>query len=430
MSARQSLETWNERYFDGQLPEAILGMLSAAPIERADVAAFFERYFRLMQRGHFTARDLSPLQAGVLGTLVAPILPGAWSGRIPPVTMAGRHARLDEFVRDNRYGPVGPGLILDIGCGYPATTSLDTVAALPDWQVVAADPAMPAWVVYDEDGSYATIDEERNILYMQPALPNMQGWSDILGHREGAEDRFRKLFDQLLPALDSQAEIEIDGTRLVCPHRLYKTEQISLIQQGIGEIDIDNVDVIRCYNVLVYYDADFRRQALDWFEEILTEGGLLLIGADWAHTIECRGSVYQKLGGKLVHQELAFTVDNLCAFSILPWYALVDDDYETLQLAEVTRILRGDEAFLQRLDAFGNDQRARHGLGQRGADGYYGSPDASLDPSQLWHAAQLMSRALDAELADAAVAVLQDTGLQAWVNDIGHVAIKPNGKLR
>ena len=166
---------------------------------------------------------------------------------------------------------------------------------------------------------------------------------------------------------------------------------------------------------------------MEWFSGILRDGGLLLVGADWANTTEARYSVYQKVNGRLVAREFAFSIDNLCSLTIQPWFALSDDEHETLRLAELSRELRSDDRFLRRLYEISDALHTEYDLCPRRPDGYYGDIDPSIEPADLWGRARAISRSLDDELAPAAVAILQASGHEAWVNDVGHVAVRPPG---
>ena len=90
-----------DRHLGGRPSPDCVAELAALPAERPDVRAFVERMFRLMQHAGFSSRDLSVVQGEVIGSLLSRILPGAWEGRIPPITVAGRHARIDDYLVRN-----------------------------------------------------------------------------------------------------------------------------------------------------------------------------------------------------------------------------------------------------------------------------------------------------------------------------------------
>ena len=216
MARPEIINTWNDQFFDGQLPDRYLDVLAELPMDRADVLEFMERSFGLMQRGKFGANDLTEFQCVIYGSLLAPVLPAAWDGRVPSITVPERHARIDDYVLENRWRPNEPGLFLDIGCGFPPQTTLDSVKALDNWRIVAADPSLPACVVYDSDKNYATFDAHGEIVYFQPAIPNAENWNALLSDREATVRRFKDLRDRLLPELEERGR---GSTRWSDPRR-------------------------------------------------------------------------------------------------------------------------------------------------------------------------------------------------------------------
>ena len=419
------IDTWNDRYFAGQLPDRYLDALASLPMDREDVLVFMERSFGLMQMGKFEATDLTEFQCTVYGSLLAPVLPAAWDGRVPSITVPERHTRIDDFILDNRWRPNEPGLFLDIGCGFPPQTTLDSVKALDNWRILAADPSMPACVVYDSEKNYATFDSDGEVVYFQPAVPNVENWSALLTDRDATLRRFRDLRDGLLPELGDAAEVERDGTVLVDPIRLYSGDHLSFQVGGIGQVDIQEVDAVRCFNVLFYFNPAFRRDALSWFGKILKEGGLAITGVDWIYTTDARYTVYQRVGDRLIPREFAFSIDNLCSFTPIPWFTIDPDDHETLVLNELLCELRSQDHFLDRLNEVSDALRKEHDLWPRGEDGFYIEPDTALEPTELYGRLRSISYALDSELAPVAVETLKALGRDAWINDLGHVAVQP-----
>jgi hypothetical protein len=421
MPRPEILTTWNNEFFDGKLSDGAIKSLAELPTERGDVVSFIDRHFRLMRRGAFDATDFSPMLGMILGSLLSRILPGGWSGRIPPITLASRHVLFDEYILRNRWRRPDAGLYLDIGCGFPPLTTLDSVAAFPDWQIVAADPSMPSHVVYDAEQNYATFGAGGDLYYLQPSTPTIENWNALLADRAETEAHFHRLRAQLLPQLGDAAEVSLDGARLVDPMRFYASDHLSFQAAGIGEVDICDVDIARCFNVLYYFNADFRQQAMTWFCQVLREGGLLLIGGDWAYSTESRYSVYQKVGEDLVQREFAFSVDNLVPLTTVPWFTLVEDDFETLFLADLAGTIRSNAGFLSKLYDTSDALRSEYKLSPRGPDGHYAEGD--LQTTDFWQRARDLSRVLDRELAAATVEVLNTSGHRAWVNDLGHIAV-------
>ena len=101
--------------------------LEALP-DRDDARAFLERAAALMQRARMPAQDISPFQAEMFASIASHLLPGCWGGRVPPITLVGRHVRIDQLVRKQNGDT---GRLLDVACGFPPFTTIDSSSALP-----------------------------------------------------------------------------------------------------------------------------------------------------------------------------------------------------------------------------------------------------------------------------------------------------------
>jgi hypothetical protein len=412
----------NQAYFGGRLSSAFLEGIAGLPVDRADVRCFVKRMFRLMKRGRFDETHLSQLQAEVLGTLLARILPGGWEGRIPPITLAGRHKTTDRYIVQNPWlDTKRSGTILDLGCGLPPDTTVELASSLPHWSVLGADPSLPVHVLYDNNENYASFDEHGSAYYFQPAVPTVENWNELLEDSGATRDRFERLLQESLTSAN-QATV---GTRLIPnPVRDYEKRNLSFLRGGIGKLDIEPVDIIRCFNVLYYFDNDFRQQALCWFKENLRDGGLLLIGGDWALSTEARYYTYQKINDRLRAREFAFSIDNLCPLGIMTWYTNHDDDEEVGFLSELLGIIRSDRDFVSSFYRKSDALRAQYGICARGDDGFYGAVAPSISPLDLWsHAARIADELAMSPFASAAVDILNAAGYAARQNEVGHIAI-------
>lgn len=425
----------NDRHFAGRLSPAVLEKLADLPAQRADVRAVVERLFRMMRRGGFDAADLSPSQGAFLGSMVAKVLPGAWGGRIPPITFADRHGKLDQYVATTRWlRHDAPGTFLDLGCGFPPLTTVETADHFADWQVWGVDPLIPAYLLYDERGNYAIFDDQRRAQYFQPVVPSASNWNLLLADAAATRSRFEALLATLLEgagggACRSTAPIEQHGARLLIdPVQHYGRRNLSFAAGSIGSIPLAGADVIRCFNVLGYYDDPFRQRALDWLAGILREGGLLLCGSNVGRSAASRYFVYQKVDGRLRGREFVFGIDNLCPHSINPWYAQHEDDREVGLLMDLIRALRSAPQLIASLLARSDALRAEYGISPRQADGYYGDSDATLLPWELSDRAASIGERLDAEgFSEQAAAVLTRAGYAARRSEVGHVAVAYDG---
>ncbi len=412
---RSIVERWNHAYFGGRLSPEVLAALRPLETASGEAQAFVDRAFRLMRASRFEAGDVSPLAAWQFAVIVPGLLPGAWEGAVPPITAAGRHRKLDDYVAANPWHhPGSEPVLLDLGCGFPPLTAIDTAARLPEWRIIGADPTFGRYLVYDEHGAYACFEDRERLHYYQAGTADPSTW-DLL-HRDprATRARFRRLLERLLSELPAEnggvGEVERDGARLVLnPAGRYETANLRLVSGQIGSLEIDGgADVIRCMNVLMYFDREFRQAALEWAARVLRPGGLFLCGTDSPHSTGFRYMVYQQQDGQLLPREFALSLDSVRSIDLAAWYALRDDDYEALQLVESLAVIRADAAFLRAVDA------------------HLGPLPTEVEPASLAARLPALTQRLDSEeLADCAVQALRRAGRKAWRNCVGHVAMEP-----
>jgi hypothetical protein len=147
------LDDLNQRYFSGALSPGALELMRGVERESKEVRAFVDRLCRLMRLARVEARDFSLLLAWEIGAILPRILPGAWGGIVPPITLAGRHIRIDEYVRCTPWARFAPGATLvDIGCGFPPLTTVDSATRLSGWNVIGSDPGFGRYLAYDARG--------------------------------------------------------------------------------------------------------------------------------------------------------------------------------------------------------------------------------------------------------------------------------------
>jgi hypothetical protein len=177
--------------------------------------------------------------------------------------------------------------------------------------------------------------------------------------------------------------------------------------------------------MLLYFNDEFRVEAIQQLGTMAREEGLLIFGTDWANTMECRYFTYRKQDGKIQKPEFAFSLDNLVPLAIVPWYTLHDDDREVHMLATLVEIIRADRAFLDRFLSHSDALRDEYGICPRQPDGYYGEMRSDLPASEFWNlAGRICDRLGENGMDERAVAVLNRAGWQARVNEVGHIAVK------
>lgn len=407
----------------------MLDRLHQLPVERHDARAFLERMGGLARTSGLDPRDLSPFQADILASLIARLLPGTWNGRIPPITIAGRHRKIDDLVR-RRCGD--RGRLLDIACGFPPFTTLDTAAALPGWDIIGVDRSLPEYLVDDGLGNYAVYDATGAAQYFQPIAPTADNWLALLHDTEASRRRFERLLQDLLAVRANHeapgtaaTRVEHQGATLVVhPVGQYETPTLRFVRSDLDDLQTEPANVIRCFNMLMYFDDAFRERALGHFTRLLSEGGFAICGCDWAFSMEARYATYRKTAGALVPEEFAFSLDNLVPIGILPWYTLQPDDRDAAMLASLCGVLRDDRAFFSEYSRTADALRKALGLCPRREDGHFADIDPSIPAAELWqHASEFPDR-LGTHLNEPAVRVLEAAGLRARINEVGHVAVR------
>ncbi|MGQ0775433.1 MAG: hypothetical protein ACT4NY_13575 [Pseudonocardiales bacterium] len=419
-------DRWNDAYFDSRLSPAAVAALHGLTGAGVDAQALADRAFRLMRVARFDPADLTSLTAWVIGFGAPRAVPSAWDGAVPPITMTGRHRKLDDYIARNPWHrPMGAPVLVDLGCGFPPFTTVDSAAKLTGWHIIGVDPSFSRYLVYDERDDYACFDDDGHLGYYHT--------SSIDPDPAATRARFHRLLRRLLPLLaggdtGELGEVEHLGARLVRnPLRRYECENLVLTRGEIGSFDIEcGVDVIRCMNVFMYFDHAFRERALEWACGVLRPGGLFVCGSNWTLSTSSRYTVYQEQDGHLVAREFAFSIDNLRPIALAPWYALHDDNLENLCNAEAVGIIRSDDGFRRRFDVRLDELLTLAGVCARGEDGYLAGEAGQTKLDAFENRCADLVDQLDREgfVADAA-SVLRRAGRDAWRNSVGHVAMRP-----
>jgi hypothetical protein len=427
-----SVEELFERMF-GRRPSALqLTVLKNAEIERSEVKDFIERAFRLMVISHAPPENITPSLVWILGVMIPRLLPGAWGNVVPPFTLEDRHKLIDAYLRADPWGKFPEGtVLLEMGCGFPPQTALDAARNFPHWQVIGADMQFDPYILHDADGNYACMNVDGDVRYFHPGSPNGANVASLYDDSSSTFQRFRALFAALrekLPIADHDecVSIEHEGARLMQnPIKSYERRNLMLIQAALGA-ETPQADIIRIFNVLFYFDSEFRIRAEEWALRTLRPGGLLLCGADGWQTLEARYSVYRSEHGCLVPKEFAFSLDNVRPATVVSLFCLHDQDKETFALAKLVGVLRADEGFRRDYDARFDELMAEKRIWIRQDDGFLGAPPDQLASHAWVHAYLAIQEKLEQEgFADRAVCVLQRAGYHAWINPVGHLAVDP-----
>jgi hypothetical protein len=418
-------------YLGGQIPEEMAAAISF-PTLPADVKRFISRMLILMQKADFPASDFTPTLIWQLVNVMPGFLPCAWSGRAPPLTLPMRNAKIDAYVVKHPWpdGLVNP-VFVDMGCGFPPITTLDTAAALPDWRVFGIDRSFFEYVVHEGDGNYACFNGQGTFQYFQPRM-------DLAGirmYRNQAEVRlrFERIFNDLNPLLSKETDqssetVEKNGHTLIHhPIRNYEAPNVTFIESEMADARVPPAHVIRCMNTLIYFEPETRNHMLAQAGALLADGGILIAGANLMNGACCRYTVYKKDNHSMEPTEFALGLDNLRSIGVMPWYTLHDDDPEAMLVADVIRRVRADRPFWRILTKRLDKLMANYGLFQRNSNGFLYALEGEAPAADFAQRASRLWRQLEAEgFTDGAVEALSRAGHTAWKNPVGDIAIWPN----
>jgi hypothetical protein len=424
----------NQEYFNGRLSEACLAFLRQAP-EGALAKDFVQRTFRWMKIARFSEKDFTARIAWLLGTVPRIFFqPDGRTRPIPQYTETGRHGRINDYLATSPWlDRTGPKRVLDLGCGFPPLTSVEMAKRFPEWSIIGADPSLGHYLVYDKSGDYATFDEAGRLRYFQPAESNFTHWDELFQDPEATARRFEDLLNSLLtliPASDRKRHVEVqqNGARLIQNMLAqYERSNLRFERGGIGQVGIRDVNVIRCFNVLTFFDRAFRASALQWTASELPEQGVFICGQNLKRSALLRYVVYRKEGEEMVPKEFAFSLDHLRPLYLLPWISMHDDNYESNFLAEVIGTIRADDLFTASFDGYLDRLLYERAGLQRDSNGYLQDSSEGLS----WETFIALHSAIEEEVDKAgfpqrAADILTRAGHRAWVNSVGHVAFEPS----
>ncbi len=435
MTAKAEPVDWNsieqlcDFYLDARPSAAILHILKPLAGQRSEVRDFAQRVLRLIGTAQLGSRNISPMAAFAIG-MSAGILPGAWGGKVPPITSAGRHKIIDEYITANRWQRFEPGTVMiELGCGFPPTTAIETAQRFPEWQIVGADPFFDPYILYDRNQSYACLNGAGELRYFQ-LLPtaSIKTMEDFLLLRQRVPDLFAQLKAKLAADNGEICSVEAEGSRLVrWPLRQWESANLKFIQAGVGSDELPKANVIRCFNVLMYFEKHFLRQFETWAVTKLTEGGVTIVGGNAPNGSEGYFSVYQKVEDNLIEKEFAFSVDILRPLGIMPWFSLHDESAASnLRLARLVRRLRSDAEFCAGFDAAMDQLLKDCGLLVRDANGCLASPPVPIPFDKIVQLMAAIGPQLDAAgFTERAAEACGKQGIRAWRNEVGYLAVDP-----
>ncbi|MDM8537281.1 hypothetical protein QUF70_11040 [Desulfobacterales bacterium HSG17] len=393
---------------------------------------FILRMLSLMRKAGQPATDFNPWLIWGLSTVVPNILPGSLGGTIPPLTNPGRHEIFDAYVEKSISVPKNrQGIFVDVGCGFPPVTTVETTHRFPDWKVFGIDRNFAPYLVIDQDGHYACFGRDHTLYYMQPrsdAPDILAFYKDHVSTRK----RFKAAFVKLQPMLTATADtktssVETGGFKLKQNLiKEYETEQLTFLETELGQCRLPPANVLRCMNLLLYFDPKTRIRMMTQAGSILDQGGILLAGTNHASGPYRRYIVYRKEGRRLHPEEFAFSPDVLRPLSVVAWFTIHEDDPEADLLAELTGSIRSNKAFWQKFFSRVDFLLEQHDICGRGENGFLIGPKAQKSPAEQRKLhCTLWQQIIDEGYVDQAVDALCTAGYDAFKNKVGDIAIRP-----
>ncbi|MDJ0889450.1 MAG: hypothetical protein QNI89_19290 [Desulfobacterales bacterium] len=418
-----------EQYLGQRLPPAMADTIDL-PGQPKDARALMRRMLGLMKSARFPATDFNPFLTGMLATMVPGVLPCSWGGRIPPLTVPGRHRKLDVYVAAQDCPRTRPRpVFIDLGCGFPPVTTVDTARALPHWKIFGVDRFFATDVVYDNEGHYACFDAEGTYRYFQPMMT--RSGMALYADPEATRKHFEKLFETLAPRLPEPGDSTMgtaawNGHRLVRnPIREFESGNLVFLEAEIQTLQLPPAKAARCMNVLVYFPPPVQKEILRTTGSFLSKGGLLIAGTS-GFGIDARYTVYRQTDSGLIPSEFAFSFENLRSLGIMPYFAIHDGDREASLLADLMGAIRADPSYWPALNHRVDALLAQKRISRRDSEGFLQPPPEEISGSAIRDRMAAMWQQLVSEgYLSGALEALERAGFEAWENPAGDIAVRP-----
>ncbi len=432
------METMEKKSFDALVEECLgaglqqqlAGIINLSNLPD-DTQKFIHRQLTLMKQAGYLISDFNLVLIGWLAFTIPNMLPSAWGGRIPPITIPGRHKKFDEYVAGMDWMPEKEKpVLIDIGCGFPPVTTAETARKFPDCQIIGVDRSFADYVLYNKDKQYACFDQNGVFQYFQssPGATAHNFYADP----EETKKKFKQLFLDLLPLLENSKYpdskgVASDGNRLIYNHiHDFEEDNLRFIKSDILNLKIPPAKVCRIMNMLIYFKPDIRKQMLNQAAALLDDEGIIISGTN-GFGAQSRYSIYKKeCDNGLSLSQFAFSLDNLGHLAVMPWFTIHENDPEAMLLARCCGAIRSDKSFLPEFSNRLDELVHHHGVCQRKPDGYLHFPEEMMPMDKalkkgamIWHAMQMEG------FADSAVDALGRAGFDAWKNRVGDIAIRP-----
>jgi len=453
------VEKWNQQYFDNHLSETCQMRLATMDFSNKQLVDFVNIVFHFMKLANFNAKNFYPDLATWFATYISSYLPRADQTHIN-LTGEGRLASIDEYFHKHPdYDQEKKLQYLDVGCGIPPYTTIETAKMFTNWEIEGIDPEFPYYVLFDKDGHAGCYDSRKKLIYTHfvyskintctPAQRNYIAnriattWKTVKGSikkllpgeyfvnkgriikPEGAQKKplaFLKTISDKMSAREdinfSEHEFRLINDPLIHNQRSNLTFKRCDFEGFHGT---QKYDIIRCFNVLLGENAVIH-QAIDKAAQLLKPGGIFIYGAATEIGLAVSYVTYKKQGEKLTPDEFSFTVDHLRPIMLAVFWSYSIARYDRFLLSKLIALFANDKRFMQAFSKRYDALLDKSGLAERDANDYlYVSRDFFLpDKLKVWIG---ICDKLLKEFSDDIIKVLTNNKLQARMNHLGHITV-------
>jgi SAM-dependent methyltransferase len=409
---------WNREYFDGKLSLACLEELDKTDDKNRELVELIDTWLYYFHAAGGRAQNFSSLLARFFATVAASYLPSLWA-RIPPITRGGRLRGMDRIAHEVLGFPAGRAIrFLDVGCGYPPLTTVDTAEECIAWSCVGIDPNFPAWILHDEDGNAACFDETGAMVYIQYLQGDLQPGSDqILKDRQ----RYSLEWDRVShdPALEAEV---IRAKRLVRnPAAHFGRSNLSFSSTSLmGMHTVQPFDFIRCMNVFMYFDGRAILDHLRYAKSLLSPQGVFVCGSVNEIGVSAKYLAYRKRRDVLTPWLFGFDLGKFSQREGNGFWGFHKDQPDTLFLASVIRMVSENQHLLARVTSVIDRVEEVLGTATRDRHGYLREEESTVSGTVRY--SQLLA-AVGSECGEEIVTFLGSRGLSAEINPSGHLLI-------
>lgn len=365
---KEIVARWNEDYFGRKLSQACLEEFDQIDTQDRELVNFVDTFLFYWNMAGLEARNCSPLAARFLSRMAKSYMPSLWA-KIPPITSEERLQIIDHVVQDVLGISADQDIrFLDIGCGYPPVTTIETSNACPKWTCVGTDPNFPASILFDADKAVGCFDEIGTLVYIQYLEGALQPSPEKV-----EQDKQRLTLEGQRIQSDNLLKNTLleDEQFVVDPVKHYERDNLSFHTTTLLEFATDEpFDLIRCMNVFMYFDRNAILDNIKQAKMLLRDSGMFIFGNVIESGYASRYVVYQKCGTTLTPKLFGMDLGKLNQKDGNGWWAFHRDQPDTLFLAKVVRLVAENEELFGKVLEASDRVEQEFGYSFRDQDGY------------------------------------------------------------